>query len=74
MLALNSSLLTTSLLTTLLSLLKSTQTGFHLASNSDDLSISNWLTSDFKLVKSSFLANCDVSTLVAFLGWIFLDN
>ena len=41
MLALNSSLLTTSLLTTLLSLLKSTETGCHLASNSDDLSISN---------------------------------
>ena len=41
MLALNTSPLTTSLLTTLLILLKSTETGFHLASNSDDLSISD---------------------------------
>ena len=52
--------LVTSCFTTSLSLLKST------ASNSDNLSISNLSTSDFKLAKSSFLAYCDSSTPAAF--------
>ena len=47
---------------------KSAGTGFNLsASNSVYLSISNSSTSDFKLAKSTFLANCDVSTAVRIL-------
>ena len=53
---------------TSLSLLKSIGTGFNLsASKSDNLSISNSSTSDFKLAKSSALANCDVSQLLHIL-------
>ena len=37
-----------------------------------NLSISNLSTSDFKLVKSTFLANSDVSTSVAFLKSAFV--
>ena len=49
-------------------LFKSAGTGFNLsASNSVYLSISNSSTSDFKLAKSTFLANCDVSTAVRIL-------
>ena len=33
-----------------------------------DLLISNLLVSDFRLAKSSFLANCNLSTPVAFLS------
>ena len=36
-----------------------------------NLSISNLSTSDFKLVKSTYLANSDVSTSVAFLKSTF---
>ena len=68
-LALYTSFSTTSVFTTSLSLLKSTGTDFYLsASNSDNLSISNLSTTSFKLAKSSFLANWDVSTPVAFLN------
>ena len=57
----------TFLFTISLSLLTSVGTGFNLSvSNSDNLSISNLWSSDFKLAKSSFLANCDVSTPAAF--------
>ena len=35
-------------------------------SNFSNLTISNLSTSDFKFAKSSFLANCDVSTSPAF--------
>ena len=66
-LALHTSFLTTSFFTTSLSLLKSTGTGFNLsASNSGNLSTSNVASSDFKLAESSFIANCDVTTPVAF--------
>ena len=62
------SFLTILISTTSLNLFKSTETGFNLwVSNSDNLSIFNLSTSDFKLAKSSFLANCDVSAPVAFL-------
>ena len=37
-----------------------------------DLSISNSSTSDFKLTKSTFLANFDVSTPVAFFEFAFV--
>ena len=58
---------TTSLLTTLLSLLKSTGTVFHLSTSI--LSISA-----FKLAKSDFAANVDVSTPVAFFKPALLHN
>ena len=51
----------------LLNLLKSTGTGFN-------LSISNLSKSDFKSAKLSCLANCDISTPVAFLSQILLHN
>ena len=53
-------LLTTSLSNALCSLLKSTEIVF-------GLTISTSLTSNFKLAKSAFLANSDISTLVDFL-------
>ena len=59
--------LTTSLFTTLLSLLKSTGSVF-------DLSISNSSTSGFKLAKPVFLVKSDVSTPVAFLNLPMLHN
>ena len=52
--------ITTSFFAALLSLLKSIVTAFN-------LSISKSSIFDFKLAKSGFLANCDVSTAVVFL-------
>ena len=75
--------LTTSVFTTSLSLLKSTETGTNLSTSNlstllfklfklvdtfFNLSISHFSTSDFKLAKSVFLAKDDVSTFVAFLN------
>ena len=55
------------LFTKLLNLLKSVGADVNLSiSNFSNLSISSLSTSDFKLAKSSFIANCDVSKLVAF--------
>ena len=52
---------------TSLSLCKSTGAGFNLsACNSDNSWIPNLSTSDYKLAKSSLLANCNVSTSVGF--------
>ena len=66
-LALYTSFLTTFLSTKSLNVFKSTATGFNLsASNSANLSISNLSTSDFKFDKSSFIANYDEPTPVAF--------
>ena len=50
---------------TSLSLLKSTGTG-------TNLSISNLSTSDFKLTKSGFVANFDVSIHVVFFKSVFV--
>ena len=50
-----------------LNFFKSSGTGFNLAtSNSANFSVSNLSSSDFKLAKSSFLANFDVSTHFVF--------
>ena len=57
--------LTTSFLTTLLSLLKSTGTDFH-------LSIYILSTSAFRIGKSDFAANLDVSTAVAIFNSAFV--
>ena len=66
-LPLQSFFLTTPFFTTSLYLHKTVGTGFNLSAfSSAHLPISNLSTSDFKSVKSSFLANCDVSTPVEF--------
>ena len=59
-------LLTTSLFTTLLSLLKSTGTTFNLSTSKSS-------TSDFNLAKSALLAKSDVSTHVG-LNLLLLHN
>ena len=74
--------LTTPLFTTSLSLLKSTVTGtnlstllfklFQLVGSFSNLSISNLSNLDFKFAESTFLANFDVSTPVAFFKSAFV--
>ena len=61
------SLLTISLFTALLSFLKSTGTVFN-------LSTSIFSVSTFKLDRSDFDANLDVSTPVAFLKYVFVHS
>ena len=86
-LTLYTSYLKTSLFTAWLSLLKSTGTGTNLSASSFiylifklfkligtffNLSICNLSTSDFKLVKLTFLRNFDTSTPVAFIKPAFI--
>ena len=74
-LALYKSFLTTSFFTTSLISLKSTGTAFNLStSNSDNSSIPNLLTPDFRVAKSSFLANRNASTPVAFFKSHYLSH
>ena len=60
-------LLTTTLFTTLLSLLKSIGTFVILSTSIVSISA-------FKIDKSDFAANLDVSTRVAFFKWLLLHN
>ena len=78
--------LTTSFFTTLHSLLKSAPTGINLSKSNlsallfkllklfFNLSISGLCTSDLKLAKSTFLANCDVTTPLQVLNPFLLHN